>query len=170
MWHLQQWHNPLPTPFAPSMSRELAREAADPSQDTRFPSRPSGHPSCVGCSVCIFTFLVNQWCRMWPCGVLRLSWTLCWTPSPSSSPSWKVTSPDSCQRTRGPSRSHPAPGGQAQEGSASAYILPTLAHVPTTRPLFVICAAWSLQMCMCHPSLTPPPALEPVPSLEAAHL
>ena len=30
------------------MSRELAREAADPSQDTRFPSRPSGHPSCVG--------------------------------------------------------------------------------------------------------------------------
>ena len=35
---------------------------------------------------------------------------------------------------------HPAPGGQAQEGSASAYILPTLAHVPTMRPLPVMCA------------------------------
>ena len=36
---------------------------------------------------------------------------------------------------------HPAPGGQAQEGFSSAYILPTLARVATMRPLSVMCAA-----------------------------
>ena len=30
------------------MSWGPAREAADPPQEARFPSRPSGHPSCVG--------------------------------------------------------------------------------------------------------------------------
>ena len=47
MWHLWQWYNPLPTPFAPSMSRELAQQAADPSQEPRSPSQPSGYLSCV---------------------------------------------------------------------------------------------------------------------------